>query len=322
MNNNSIIKSIKLKPNESDFAKRVDLYLSNRMLDISRSRLKLLIKEGYVNQNKVKITDPNHRINNSDYILINIPKPLPSIPKGENIPLEIHYEDDFLIVINKQSGLVVHPGAGNPNGTLVNALISHCGEGLTGVGGVERPGIVHRIDKDTSGLLVIAKNDTAHNNLSEQFSNHTIKREYETVVFGILKETKGKIETFIKRSSTNRVKMSVNLKVGKNAITHYEVKNTFGMVASHLICRLETGRTHQIRVHMSHIGNSIIGDQIYKSSKIKLSQEIREKISFFDRQALHARSLSFVHPKTNKIMDFNVSPPDDFMKLISVLSKI
>jgi len=204
----------------------------------------------------------------------------------------------------------------------VNALISHCGKELTGIGGVERPGIVHRIDKDTSGLLVIAKNDIAHHDLSEQFSNHSIKREYETIVFGILKDPKGKIETFIKRSSTNRVKMSANLKIGKNAITHYEVKKTFGMIASHLICRLKTGRTHQIRVHMSYIGNSIIGDQIYKSNKTNLSQGMRERISFFNRQALHARSLSFVHPKTNKVMDFNVSPPDDFMKLISVLSKI
>jgi len=322
MNKNLIIKSIKLEPNDSDYGKRLDLYLSKSISDISRSRLKELIKQGYVCQNQSTIRDPNHRINSHDHILINIPKPSPPIPQGEDIPLDIHYEDEYLIVINKPAGLVVHPGAGNLRGTLVNALISHCGEKLKGVGGVERPGIVHRIDKDTSGLIAVAKNDIAHQSLSDQFSNHTIRREYEAIVFGILKESKGRIETFIRRSSTNRIKMSADLKSGKNAITYYQVKKTFGMIASHLICRLETGRTHQIRVHMSHIGNSIIGDQLYKNNKINLDYSVKEKLSFFNRQALHARSIIFEHPKTRQTMSFNVSPPKDFKNLIDVLSRV
>ena len=315
------LKIIKLKPQKSNFGCRIDSYLSKYIDNISRSRIKALIKQGKIKQNKIVILDPNYRINSSDEIILDYPKPTPSLPRPEKIPLDIYYEDEYLLVLNKPPGLVVHPGAGNLSGTLVNALISHCGEQLTGIGGVERPGIVHRIDKDTSGLLIVAKNDIAHQNLSKQFYNHTIKREYQAIVVGILPNKSGKIETLIGRSTSNRTKMSVVLKGGRNSITHYKVIKTFKKIASHLNCKLETGRTHQIRVHMNHIGNSILGDQIYKSYSNKIPIEIQESLKNFKRQALHAKSISFEHPKLKSQMNFNAPPPKDFLKVLEILSK-
>jgi len=252
------------------------------------------------------------------------------VPQPETIPLHIVYEDQDLIVIDKPAGLVVHPGAGNETGTLVNALIAHCGESLSGIGGVKRPGIVHRLDKETSGLLVIAKNDLAHRGLSEQFAAHgrdgRLERAYLAVVWGVPERAHGTISASLARSSANRQKIAVSRSaLAREAVTHYEVLETFGEppVASLIHCTLETGRTHQIRVHMAHIGHPLLGDKTYgagfKSSSHKLTEASQQALKTLDRQALHAAVLGFEHPRTGKPLRFESQPPQEIAALLKAL---
>jgi len=306
---------------ESVFAgNRLDKFLSNRFVEHSRSRIKSLILEGHVFNGNLKVTDPSYRVKSGECYVITIPPLKPAIPVGQKINLNIVYEDDDLIIIDKPAGLVVHPAAGNRDMTLVNALIAHCGNSLSGIGGEMRPGIVHRLDKDTSGLLVAAKNDNAHRELSLQFANHKVDRAYKAVVWGVPKVEAGIIEGNIGRNPRNRKKMAIVKRGGKHAITHYQVEKKLGTEslfrASLVECRLETGRTHQIRVHLTSIGNPIIGDPIYgakgvKKQKNELSVNFAEAVKQLKGQALHAYVLGFVHPVNgDKILFKSVIPSD------------
>ncbi|MGD9639377.1 MAG: RluA family pseudouridine synthase [Alphaproteobacteria bacterium] len=296
---------------------RIDKWISSESKEISRSRVQQLIEQGYVLKNNDIINDAAKKVHQGDIIEILIPPAEEAIPVGEKIDLDIVYEDEDLIVINKNPNMVVHPAPGNSSGTLVNALIEHCGSSLSGIGGVKRPGIVHRIDKDTSGLIVIAKNDLAHQSLSEQFAAHSIRRAYIAVVWGVPKPLKGRIETNLGRHKVNRKKMAVLKSGGKVAITNYEtIKNIQNMV-SVLECRLETGRTHQIRVHMAHIGCPLVGDQTYGNNKKHLAKFFENAVvKDFLRQALHAKELGFIHPRTQKEMFFSKDMPEDMKILI------
>ena len=273
--------------------------------------------------------DSGLKLKPGQLVVVVMPEATAPEPLGENIELDIVYEDKDLIVINKPQGLVVHPGAGNETGTLVNALIAHCGDSLSGIGGVKRPGIVHRIDKDTSGLLVIAKNDAAHASLSEQFAAHgrdgRLQREYLAFIWGQLERRSGTIATGLERSSANRQKMAVSRsQSAKQAITHWQVEENFG-IASLLRCKLETGRTHQIRVHMAHLGHPLLGDNVYgsgfNSSKVKLSPAARDALGQVRGQALHAAVLGFEHPRTAKQLRFEAPLPKALAALHNALKQ-
>ncbi|TNE58782.1 MAG: RluA family pseudouridine synthase [Alphaproteobacteria bacterium] len=306
---------------------RIDRYLALHIPDLSRSRLKALLMEGKVTLNGATITDPSYRVKQGDEIDITIPPPLPAEPEPQAIDLNVVFEDDDLIVINKPAGLVVHPGAGTPDGTLVNALLAHCGASLSGIGGVARPGIVHRIDKDTSGLIVVAKNDKAHQGLAAQFEAHSVERSYVALVWGDVRQLTGTIESEIARSKNNRKKMAVVKSGGRHAVTHYKVLERFGppggAIATLVECRLETGRTHQIRVHMAQIGHTLIGDPIYGSQRKRapstLPEGVRRHLENFPRQALHARTLGFEHPITGEVISFDSEIPHDFNELMEDL---
>jgi len=321
-------KIIKLFVDDQNSNKRLDIFISSKITDISRTRIKNLILDGSVKMNDKINYEPSKKINLKDNITIEIPPPKKTNIKPYDYNLEIVFEDNDIIIINKPAGLVVHPGAGNTENTLVNALINYCKENLSSIGGELRPGIVHRLDKDTSGLLVVAKNDNAHINLSKQFSDHTIKRTYEALVWGTLKPKNGKINEKISRSIKNRQLMTVRKDKGKKAITNYktlEIFQNFNLPKISLIeCRLETGRTHQIRVHMNFKGNPILGDKAYGKSKKKFKEidpKIEKKINNFNRQALHAKSLGFIHPTTKKGIFFQAKRPKDFEALIKSLNK-
>ena len=323
-------KEFKFICNENESGSRLDVFLFNSIKEnsdelISRNRIKSLIEDNYVEKDNVKIISPSSKtILNSTYKLT-IPPVTPAKPLQQNIPLDILYEDDDIIVTNKKAGMVVHPGFGNYSHTLVNALLYHCNGSLSGIGGVSRPGIVHRIDKDTSGVLVSAKNDYAHIHLSNQFKEHSITRSYIALVWGILKYKKGTITNKIARNAYNRKKMGVSNN-GKIAITHWEIEKTFLNMASLIKCKLETGRTHQIRVHFSNLGNHLIGDKLYSKPKSKRkflnknNQEIYASLKSFPRQALHAHSLSFDHPRNKKRLSFEVNPPIDIRNLLENLN--
>jgi len=238
------------------------------------------------------------------------------------VPFEILFEDDDLLVVNKPAGVVVHPGAGNRDRTLVNGLAYHCGKNLSTINSEIRPGIVHRIDKDTSGILVIAKNDFAHMQLAKQFEIHSIKRKYVCFLYSVLRPLNGRIETLISRSESNRLKMTVSQSKGKKAITIYKTIKNFSNYASKVECELLTGRTHQIRVHLSSLGNSLIGDKTYKIKNYSLPKEFAKEVNEFPRQALHAYFLEFIHPCTEKIMHFECDMPDDMKNLENLLNKI
>ena len=281
-----------------------------------------------------QITEPKYRVDAGQIVSLTIPEAENAEPEAENIPINIVYEDDHLVVVDKPAGLVVHPGAGHWTGTLVNALLYHCGNSLSGIGGVRRPGIVHRIDKDTSGLLVVAKTDRAHQNLSAQFADHgrtgPLERAYSALVWGGPSSLKGTIDTNLARSSTNRQKIAVVQKGGRHAVTHWQIKERFGpdedpTLASLIECRLETGRTHQIRVHMSHIGHPLIGDQDYgagfKTKANRFADPLKTAIGTFPRQALHAKLLAFEHPASGETLYFESSYPDDFASLLFALQK-
>ena len=306
---------------------RLDRWLTDRIADnpdfpkISRTQLKNLIQNKCVSCDKKIIEDPSLPVRYGQLYSIEIPEPKPAIPQAEDINLNIVYEDQHLIVINKPAGMVVHPAPGSAEGTLVNALLSHCGNTLSGIGGVRRPGIVHRLDKDTTGLIVVAKSDEAHQHLVHQFAARTIKRTYKAIIWGVPDKPTNRIYLPIGRSRTNRKKMAVVRQGGKPAATNYVLEEQFGTIASLIVCKLESGRTHQIRVHLNYIGNSLIGDPLYGGSK-KTSTEgesILKLAHAFGRQALHAESLEFVHPSEHNLVRFSAPLPPDMQTLIKAL---
>lgn len=291
---------------------------------LSRTRLKNLIQSGCISLNGKIILDPSSPVKLRQKYTIDIPEPTSATPEPQLIKLDIIYEDDHLIVINKAARMVVHPAPGSWDGTLVNALLAHCGNSLSGIGGVRRPGIVHRLDKDTTGLIVVAKSDEAHHHLVHQFAARTIKRSYEALIWGAPENTKGRIDLPIGRSRRNRKKMAVTLHGGKSAATNYKVLENFNNTASLIECQLESGRTHQIRVHFSHIGHSIIGDPLYGGSDNRTNNfgpDI-ELIKKFGRQALHATSLEFIHPQQRELICFSAPQPIEMQYLIGAFREI
>ena len=322
---------------ESHAGWRLDRFLSHALPDFSRSRLQQLLEAGAVSSGARTIKDANHRVKPGDGFALVVPPVAPAIPQGENIPLEVIYEDKDLIVIDKPAGLVVHPAAGNPDGTLVNALIGHCGEDMLSIGGEARPGIVHRLDKETSGLMVAAKTERAMASLAKQFANHTIERAYNAVVWGSPRDSTGVIETQIGRSPFDRKRMTVLRSGGKRAVTRYKVLEKFGPAilaesgrsfASLIECRLETGRTHQIRVHLTHLGHPLIGDPQYgRARAAPRAKNAAEEAAFtaattFPRQALHAFVLGFQHPSLHKTLRFESPWPADFDALVAALRNL
>jgi 23S rRNA pseudouridine1911/1915/1917 synthase len=311
---------------------RLDHFLAKALPDLSRARLQALIKDGRVRRGEATIGDPNFRVKPGESYAVNVPPPLPAEPQPQAIPLKILYEDDDLIVIDKQAGLVVHPAAGNLDGTLVNALLAHCGASLKGIGGVARPGIVHRLDKDTSGVLVAAKNERAMRSLAKQFAAHKVERAYNAIVWGAPRERSGLVEGNLGRNPFDRKRMAVLRESGKPARTHYETLDTFGTrdkaFAALLQCRLETGRTHQIRVHLAHIGHPLVGDATYgRARRAPIPRSPEEKAAFeaamsFPRQALHAGVLGFFHPTKQKKMRFESPWPADFVNLMKALREL
>jgi len=287
-----------------DVGTRLDKFLSDiDTLELTRSAIQNLIDKGQVSVND-KVVSKNYKLRLNDIITLNIPDPEVLDVVAEDIPLNIVYEDEYLLVVNKPKGMVVHPAPSNYTGTLVNALMYHCKDSLSGINGVIRPGIVHRIDKNTSGLLIVAKTDIAHVGLAEQIKEHSFTREYEAIVLGRFKELNGTVNAPIGRHPVDRKKMTVTQKNSKEAITHYEVIQQFDK-HSHIKCVLETGRTHQIRVHMAYIGHSVLGDDVYGKPYKNL-----------DGQCLHAKKIGFIHPITNEYLEFNSELPDYFQKAL------
>ncbi|MGE0259089.1 MAG: RluA family pseudouridine synthase [Alphaproteobacteria bacterium] len=309
-----------------DSGDRLDRALQRQMPQLSRSRLKQLILDGRVESGGRMLRDPAQRASPGAVIAVHLPEPEPAEPAAQPIALDIRFEDEHLIVIDKPAGMVVHPAPGNPEGTLVNALLAHCGPSLAGIGGVRRPGIVHRLDKDTSGLLVAAKTEAAHRALADDFAARRIERAYGAVVWGVPVPSSGEIAGNIGRSTTNRKKMAIVAEArGKPAVTRYRVERRFGAAtggAALLECRLLTGRTHQIRVHLAHIGHAVIGDPAYGGrgrGAIARLGPVGAEIAAFPRQALHARLLGFAHPATGEALRFESTPPADMARLISNL---
>ncbi len=319
---------------DADMGARLDKILVRALPDLSRSRLQALIRAGQVTADGVPLDNPGTKLRTGQTIAICLPPPIPAEPQAEDLPLNVVYEDGDVIVIDKPAGLVVHPAAGHQTGTLVNALIAHCGASLSGIGGVRRPGIVHRLDKETSGLLVVAKNDAAHRGLSEQFAAHgedgRLHRAYLALVWGVPPRVRGTIDAALTRSKTNRLKIAVvREEAGRRAVTHYEVLRSFPDVegaplVSLVRLELETGRTHQIRVHMAHIGHPLLGDPVYgkgfATRASRLPEAAREDLTALGRQALHAAELGFVHPRTGKSLAFSSELPDDVQRLVAALA--
>ena len=316
---------INLIVEEEDNNQRVDQFISSKEPTLSRTRVKNLIINSRLKINKQVIKDPSKKIIVGDLLDLEIPEPKQLSLKPYKYKLDIIFEDEDLLVLNKSAGISIHPGPGNYDNTIVNALINY-NKKLSNIGDELRPGIVHRLDKDTSGLILIAKNNRSHENLSNQFNKHTIKRIYLALIWGKLRPQKGKIETFIKRSSKNRQLMEVSFSKGKKAITNYKTLNVFENkkipTFSLVECKLETGRTHQIRVHMSYKGNNILGDKKYKKrfKKIKnIDQDLEKTLIELDRQFLHSKSVRFVHPKTGQELEFNSNLPKDLEIVVKKL---
>lgn len=295
---------------EQNANERLDKYLSEMIADSSRSFLQKLIKDGNVLVNE-KIVKANYKTNAGNQITVTLPELKDPEIVPENIPLDILYEDDDLIVINKPKGMVVHPAAGHYTGTMVNALMYHCKDNLSGINGVMRPGIVHRIDMNTTGAIVACKNDYAHNSLAEQLSVHSITRKYNAIVYNNFKEETGTIDAPIGRNPVDRKKMAIDRANGRRAVTHYRVLENYERY-SLIECQLETGRTHQIRVHMASIGHPLLGDDVYCSAKCPFH---------LTGQTLHARVLGFIHPRTKEYMEFEAPIPDYFQHLMEILHK-
>src|SRR5689334_16166108 len=310
---------------------RVDRVLAAHLAHLSRSRLKALILAGQVTIAGQTIRDPAVAVKSGDVVKVVLPPLEPAVPRGEDIPLNIVYEDDAIIVIDKPKNLVVHPAAGHAGGTLVNALIAHCGDSLSGIGGVKRPGIVHRLDKDTTGLMVVAKNDAAHASLTAQFADHgrtgEMRRGYLAFVWGVPGRQRGTVDAPIDRHPQAREKMAVR-EGGREAVTHWEVREVFNgrdgkPVASLLACQLETGRTHQIRVHLAHIGHPLLGDSVYgphfKTKAGHLGPEAQAALTSLGRQALHAYLLTIEHPRSGEILHWEAAMPEDLLLLEKTL---
>ena len=322
LNASSTCTTIRVYP--CDEGERLDRFISKASDYLSRSRVKSLIESGQVYRNGKKINEPSYRVKSNEIFIISTPAPSSPVPEPEDIPLAVVYEDKDVIVVDKPAGLVIHPAPGHVNGTLVNALLAHCGHSLSGIGGLRRPGIVHRIDKDTSGLVVVAKNDQSHNSLAKQFEDHSIKRNYSAIVWGIPRPKEGFIDANIGRSGRDRKKMTVLKSGGKQAITRYKVQKRFGDAAALIDCELSTGRTHQIRVHMLSMGHPLLGDPKYggkltQARRMSLENDTLMEIRRFPRQALHARSLGFVHPKTLELLVLQSRLPRDFCSLIKAV---
>lgn len=329
----------------SDAGLRVDRWLSS-WTELSRARIKTLIEDGQVRVDGDIIRKMTGKIVPGREYAVYVPPPVDDTPTPENIPLSILYEDEYLIVLDKQSNLTVHPAPGSRSGTLVNALLYHCADSLSGIGGVMRPGIVHRLDKDTSGVMVVAKCDQAHRGLAEQFAKHSMERAYICLVRGRPNPRSGRVETRLARAPHDRKKMAVvrgtNNKPhasehGRHAVTHYQTLRGFGQrknnsvgtpMVAEVECRLETGRTHQIRVHMAHLNAPLLGDPLYGNQKAFLSDKsdvelrVRESVANFKRQALHARLLGFTHPVTKEVLSFETPPPADYQALVDALSEL
>lgn len=304
---------------------RLDKFLAQKLPDFSRSQLQRLLSEGNVLLDDIIVSDNSHKVKVGDVYQVIVPPAVEAEPVPEDIPLNVVYEDDDLLVVNKPAGMTVHPAAGVSRGTLVNALLYHCHSSLSGIGGVKRPGIVHRIDRETSGLLVVAKNDFAHRFLSEQFAEHSIERTYLAIVYGVPNPLAGRIVGNIGRSPVDRKKMALVASGGKSAVTNYKTLKVFKNAASLVQCNLETGRTHQIRVHLTSVSNALIGDKVYvKNHKttVSLPQNLKNYVNSFPRQALHAKSLGFIHPQSKKFMQFDSELPDDMEELLQKLENI
>lgn len=302
-------ETVRLNCSAEDKGKRIDKFISDNIAELTRSAVQNIIESEAVAVDG-RTAAKNYKIRGSEEIIVNIPDPQPMDAVPENIPLEIIYEDNDLLVVNKPKGMVVHPAHGNYTGTLVNALLYHCGDSLSGINGVIRPGIVHRIDKNTSGLLIVAKNDVAHIHLAEQIKAHSFTREYEAVACGFFKDSEGTIDAPIGRHKTDRKKMCVTAENSRNAVTHYSVVRQYGGYA-HVRLRLETGRTHQIRVHLAYIGHPILGDDVYGRAYKGL-----------DGQCLHARKIGFIHPTTGKYLEFTSELPKYFSAVLDKLEKM
>jgi len=312
-----------LQPAPDEAGTRLDSFLAGRIGTLSRSRVKSLILEGAVTRDGTVTKDPSESVQASATYRLRPPAPQPATPQGQEIGLHILYEDEYLLVLDKPAGMVVHPAPGNPDGTLVNALIPHCGASLTGIGGERRPGIVHRLDKDTSGVMVVAKTELAHTRLSAAFAARDLEREYKAICWGVPNPSKGAIEGDIGRDPRDRKRMAVVTRNGKHALTNYRTIRTFGQGAALIACRLATGRTHQIRVHLAHIGHPLVGDPVYlkrRPAAAKLLPEPARGLALdFPRQALHAEILGFSHPITGAALRFTTPPPADFQALEDAL---
>ena len=325
--------STSLHAAREDAGQRLDRWLQARLPQLSRTRLQALVREGRLSEDGVTIGDPAHKVKPGALYRLDVPEPAPPAPQPEHMPLAVVYEDDQLIVIDKPAGLVVHPSAGHEQGTLVNALIAHCGDSLSGIGGVRRPGIVHRLDKDTSGLLVVAKTDAAHRSLAAQFAAHgrdgRMHRAYLALVWGEPLPRVGRVEAALGRKPTNRLKMAVvRDEEGRAAATRYEVLETFAgedgrPLASLVRCTLETGRTHQIRVHMAHLGHPLLGDATYGKGFVtsvpRLPGSAQQALAHLGRQALHAAELGIEHPRTGKPLHFASDLPGEMADLLAAL---
>ena len=332
--NAQTLKLLQAEADASHEGLRLDRFLSEQLPQLSRTRVQDLIKQGRVSLGGATIVDAKYRVKPGERVALDLPEATPAEPRAEAISLDVVYEDDALIVIDKPAGLVVHPGAGHATGTLVNALIAHCGESLSGIGGVARPGIVHRLDKDTSGLMVVAKTDAAHRALAEQFADHgrsgELERGYLALVWGVPSRPSGTIDAAIGRHPTSRTKMAVLPSAGRKAVTHWRVVETYGPkkepVASLIECTLETGRTHQVRVHLAHIGHPLIGDPLYgaglKSKLRTLPEPLRGLLAALPRQALHAARLAFIHPINRTLLKFNSPPPTDLSAIMAAFKQL
>jgi 23S rRNA pseudouridine1911/1915/1917 synthase len=300
---------------------RLDRFLAETVPTLSRTRLQALIADGQVACAGAAVSTGSRKVKSGEIYTIDEPPPIPTRPQGQDIALTVVYEDADLIVIDKPAGLVVHPAPGNLDRTLVNALIAHCGDSLSGIGGEARPGIVHRLDKDTSGLMVVAKSDLAHQGLSKQFAEHSLDRAYNAVVWGTPAPRSGTITTQIGRNPNNRKKMAVVTRGGKFAQTHYRVLRLLGDVAALVECRLATGRTHQIRVHLASLGHSVIGDPVYGGRDAKrlarAEPAFRDAVAQIGRQALHAVRIGFIHPRTQERLTFDSALPADIAALLA-----
>lgn len=305
-------RELQYEVTEEEDGLRLDQYIAGRCMDLSRSYIQKLIKESRVTINKNIHTKTKTAVQESDIVNISLPDPKELEIKPQDIPLDILYEDNDVLVVNKPKGMVVHPAPGHYEDTLVNAVLYHCRDNLSGINGVLRPGIVHRIDKDTTGALIVCKNDKAHQKIADQLRAHTITRSYRAIVYNNFSEDEGMINAPIGRHPTNRKKRMVTEKNSKEAITHYKVLDHLNHKFNYIECRLETGRTHQIRVHMSHIGHPLLGDEVYGP--------VNSKFKNLQGQTLHAATLGFIHPTTEEYMEFSAPLPDYFEKLLKTLA--